>query len=47
MTAEIETNVVINKSVEVVFEFMVNPQNDMQWQSGVLCQEKHLRVERV
>ena len=40
MTVKIETSVVINKSVEVVFEFMANPENDMLWQSGVLGSRK-------
>ena len=36
MTVKTETSVVINRPIEAVFEFMADPKNDMQWQSGVL-----------
>ncbi len=40
MTIKFETSVVINRSIEAVFEFMANPENDMLWQSGVLESRK-------
>lgn len=34
--ARIEASVVIDRPIDEVFEFVSNPENDSQWQSGVL-----------
>ena len=37
---EIKTSVVIERTVDAVFDFMAVPENDMLWQSGVLESKK-------
>ncbi len=37
---KVEVSVVINRSVEEIFEFLANPENDPKWQSGVLEAEQ-------
>jgi uncharacterized protein YndB with AHSA1/START domain len=34
--ARVEASVVVNRPVEEVFAFAINPENDTQWESGIL-----------
>ncbi len=36
----VEVSAVINRPIEEIFEYMSNPENDSQWQSGVLESEQ-------
>lgn len=40
---KVETNIVIERPIEEIFEFVSNPENDPMWQSGV--QESRLASE--